>query len=778
MSRPSRRLAGVLLGALLAFSVIAVAPAAQAQGALERAAARQRMDKGKEAFRAKRYREAAQFFKEAYDLDNSLKTGLYNRAFALRKGNMLKEARAAYLDYIKVNPDDNDGIFGLAETERLLGNRPEALRLFTEYLVREKRPNKAKYVAYAKKKVEDLKSAAAGDAAPATVSGKVAGGASAQAEYEAGNQAYRAGRYRDAAERYAKAFLKDGSRTDALYRRALSLRKAADYKAAIQAYEAFLQKEPSDLDGLFGLAETHRLAGNNPEATRLYGQYLAREKRPGREKYVAYAQSQMTKLQGAGAGPSRSDKAVAEKLIADGKKAYRAKDYAGAAKLFRRAQQADPSSDEAVYREGLAQRRAGNLDAAVDAYGRFVQRRPDDPDGHYGLAETYRLNNDVMKAREHFEKYIALEKRASEAKYVARAKAYLAKTAKEAERLAMAEKKAGKKPTDEPKADNKTDGKTGDTQEATDDESTKTADASGKTGKDGADEGSADEGSAEEGKAAGSTGEASKDDADILAMAGGKTDDVAPPPVGEPQEGLGAAPELHSSVFAKRLTVQGLLDHGNAAMGTGAVDKAARHFALACAIAPDDPLAHLLFGRSLEALGESAKAREHYQQVIDLSGKEAQNKVVLEARSRLSETTSGSNQLAATPEQSAEAATLIDRARERMGAGDNDEALALLKEAAENDPNNPGIYMLVGDLHLKRSKGLPALQAFQRALALTPSKAAPLYGIARAYEMAGERRVAMHHYRLYLRSEAADVDPKLRRKAWMKVEGVSWPPGS
>jgi tetratricopeptide (TPR) repeat protein len=750
-------MATALLGALLAFTVIAVAPAAQAQGALERAAARQRMDKGKEAFRAKRYKEAAQFFKEAYDLDNSLKTGLYNRAFALRKGNLLKEARAAYLEYVAVNPDDNDGIFGLAETERLLGNRPEALRLFIEYLTREKRPDKAKYVDYAKKKVEDLKAEASGEARPAPVSGKVAGGASAQAEYEAGNQAYRAGRYRDAAERYAKAFLKDGSRSDALYRRALSLRKAADYEAAIQAYEAFLQKEPSDLDGLFGLAETHRLAGNQPEAARLYAQYLAREKRVGREKYVTYAQSQLNKLKGGDTGPSRADKAVADKLIADGKKAYREKDYAGAAKLFQRAQQADPTSSEAIYREGLAQRRGGNLAAAIDAYGRFVQRKPDDPDGHYGLAETYRLNNDVMKAREHFEKYIALEKRASEAKYVERAKAYLAQTAKEAERLAMAEQAAGNAASEQrtqAEGEGASEGEA-----AQEGEGETTADASGE-------------------QASEATGKPSKADADILAMAGGREDELAPPPVGEPQEGLGANPELHSSIFAKRLSVQGLLDHGNAAMATGAHERAARHYALACAIAPDDPLAHLLFGRALEALGEGSKARDHYQQVVDLSGEEAQDKVVLEARSRLSETTGGSNQLGSTPEQTAEAATLVDQARERMGAGDNDQALSLLKEAAENDPNNPGLYMLAGDLQLKRGKGVLALQAYQRALALTPGRAAPLYGIARAYEMAGEHRVAMHHYRLYLRSEAADVDPKLRQKAWMKVEGVSWPPGS
>ena len=60
----------------------------------------------------------------------------------------------------------------------------------------------------------------------------------------------------------------------------------------------------------------------------------------------------------------------------------------------------------------LVQRKAGQQDA-VQSYSAYVRMMPKDPDGYYGMAETYSLLG-TSAAIANYEKYIALEKRPSE----------------------------------------------------------------------------------------------------------------------------------------------------------------------------------------------------------------------------------------------------------------------------------------------------------------------------------------------------------------------------
>ena len=83
---------------------------------------RELLDAGKAAYAQKNYEQAATLFDQAYKKDASLTLALYNKAFALRKAGKYEKARGAYATFLKVVPGDLDGLFGLAETERLLGN--------------------------------------------------------------------------------------------------------------------------------------------------------------------------------------------------------------------------------------------------------------------------------------------------------------------------------------------------------------------------------------------------------------------------------------------------------------------------------------------------------------------------------------------------------------------------------------------------------------------------------------------------------------------------------
>src|SRR5438105_6355034 len=100
---------------------------------------------------------------------------------------------------------------------------------------------------------------------------------------------------------------------------------------------------------------------------------------------------------------------------------------------FQKVVEAREKDATAWYNLAYANRKAGHFAQAADAYSRYTQLAPDDPDGFFGLAESLRQSNKPDQAIAAYQAYLVKEKRPSEQKWVDVAKAHLAElTAKPA----------------------------------------------------------------------------------------------------------------------------------------------------------------------------------------------------------------------------------------------------------------------------------------------------------------------------------------------------------
>jgi tetratricopeptide (TPR) repeat protein len=104
---------------------------------------------------------------------------------------------------------------------------------------------------------------------------------------------------------------------------------------------------------------------------------------------------------------------------------FAAKDYDRASKRLRAAVTLDPKFAMGWYHLAFALRKKGELGSAVEAYKKFIELRPGEPDAWYGLGLTYKAMGKKAEAREALGKYIELEKRPERASYVEKARAEL-----------------------------------------------------------------------------------------------------------------------------------------------------------------------------------------------------------------------------------------------------------------------------------------------------------------------------------------------------------------
>lgn len=93
---------------------------------------------------------------------------------------------------------------------------------------------------------------------------------------------------------------------------------------------------------------------------------------------------------------------------------------------FKAATEADPGFKLAWFNLGYASRKTNDFATAAQAYEKYTQLDPKDPDGFYGLGESYRQSNNPQKAIAAYEDYVKRETRASETKYVDKAKGFIA----------------------------------------------------------------------------------------------------------------------------------------------------------------------------------------------------------------------------------------------------------------------------------------------------------------------------------------------------------------
>jgi len=262
---------------------------------------------------------------------------------------------------------------------------------------------------------------------------------SAAAKVADGKAAFAAGDHAAAYKAFLEAAKLDPKHPTAMFNAALSARKAGLMREAGDAYRAVLARDPKDLDVVFGLAEVERTLGNADAARALYTRYLAEEKRPERQELRGRAESGLAALppttataptpaidKPADVVVSAQRQADAEALVQEGIALVAAGNHKLAATRFTDAVGRDPNRVDALLKAGLAHRRTNAFDNALAAYGQAVghpkataeQRL----DGSYGLGETLRLKGDRLAAIEHFERYIAGERRPTEARFVERAK--------------------------------------------------------------------------------------------------------------------------------------------------------------------------------------------------------------------------------------------------------------------------------------------------------------------------------------------------------------------
>ncbi len=89
---------------------------------------------------------------------------------------------------------------------------------------------------------------------------------------------------------------------------------------------------------------------------------------------------------------------------------------------FRSAADADPTFKLAWFNLGYAARKSSDFPAAAQAYEKYTQLDANDPDGFYGLAESYKGAGQNDKAIVAYENYLKKESRATEQKWVDKAR--------------------------------------------------------------------------------------------------------------------------------------------------------------------------------------------------------------------------------------------------------------------------------------------------------------------------------------------------------------------
>lgn len=100
--------------------------------------------------------------------------------------------------------------------------------------------------------------------------------------------------------------------------------------------------------------------------------------------------------------------------------------FVEAEKAYRAMRAAFPDEPESLYRLGIVLRKLGRYEESVTAYREFAAERPDDPDPWYGMGESLREIGDQAGALEAYRRYVELEKRPAEQRYVERAREHIA----------------------------------------------------------------------------------------------------------------------------------------------------------------------------------------------------------------------------------------------------------------------------------------------------------------------------------------------------------------
>jgi tetratricopeptide (TPR) repeat protein len=96
----------------------------------------------------------------------------------------------------------------------------------------------------------------------------------------------------------------------------------------------------------------------------------------------------------------------------------------------------------------------------------------------------------------------------------------------------------------------------------------------------------------------------------------------------------------------------------------------------------------------------------------------------------------------------------LKQAKELEGAGSYDQAVTLLQQATQVDPNQDLVWAYLGDAQRGAKKYTDAIESYQKALAIKPTNGAYMGQLADAYAKAGQTDKAVEEY-----TAAAQADP-------------------
>jgi tetratricopeptide (TPR) repeat protein len=231
----------------------------------------------------------------------------------------------------------------------------------------------------------------------------------AVSQHELGKILFKQGDLPAAIARFQAAVKLDEKNATAWYNLAYASSKAQSFEQAAQAYQKYTQLSPDDPDGYFGLAESLRQSGKGKEAAAAYKVYVAKETRASEQKWVELSKQRIAELEQPSPSPSTTTststktstppststststtptpttpppainsaaQAAARSKLAEGDRAFNAKDFRAALFAYQDAMVADPKNTEALLKAGNAYSKLGHDDEAIEQWNHALQLDP------------------------------------------------------------------------------------------------------------------------------------------------------------------------------------------------------------------------------------------------------------------------------------------------------------------------------------------------------------------------------------------------------------------
>ena len=232
------------------------------------------------------------------------------------------------------------------------------------------------------------------------------------------------------------------SRADTYYGLGAALEGLGDKKGAIAAFDKYVALEKAPEKQRFvesakaELAEAGSVARAAPPPTA--GRVDCRPSRRRRPRAVrADAPAARAGGRAASSANKLTDAATAYKraIAADrgnldlyndlGNVYFALKQYGDAADAFSRCHAPRSQLRARLVQPGPRAAQGDRVHEAADAYRQYIRLKPDDPDPYYGLGQTLKMLGDAPGAIAAFKKYVGMEKRPEEQKWVDKARAEL-----------------------------------------------------------------------------------------------------------------------------------------------------------------------------------------------------------------------------------------------------------------------------------------------------------------------------------------------------------------